>query len=40
MTAITIELLLSFVIWPYLVVLLVYLHDWINKKPSRKVAKK
>ena len=26
-----IELMLSFVIWPYLVVFLVYLHDWIGR---------
>jgi len=34
----TIWKVLFFVIWPYIVVLLVYLHDWIRKRMRRKVA--
>lgn len=31
MTDVAIETILSFVIWPYLVVFSVYLHDWIGR---------
>ncbi len=41
MTDVTTELVLSFVIWPYLVMPSIYLASWIDGKLSnRKVTKK
>jgi len=41
MSDVTIELVLSFVIWPYLVVPSIYLASWIDGKLSnREVTKK
>lgn len=36
MTDVTLEMIVSFCIWPYLVVFLVYLHDWLRWKLKKK----